>query len=138
MSHALPFDFVRSEASPALEPGFSGVVIRVDARSSLGQMRRLMLHGAYQVSVDTAREIKSIPLQKAVVVTVTSGLSFWSFNAVGEGFAFEDDEHAGGGVVRGYFNVDLLDRAGVGTYGSGFVLVSMGALLSNVVEVAAT
>jgi hypothetical protein len=137
MSNALPFDFLRNDASPTLESSFSGVVIRVDARSSLGQMQRLMLHGAYQVSVDSAREIKAIPLQRALVVTVTSGLVYRSFNAVGDGFTFDDDEHAAGGLVRGYFNVDILDRARIGLYGSGFILASIGPLLSNVVEVTA-
>lgn len=138
MSNALPFDFLRNETSPTLEPGFAGVVIRVETRSSHGQMQRLTLHGAYQVSVDSARELKAIPLQKALVITVTSGLVYSSFNAVGDGFTFDDDEHTGGGLVRGYFNIDLLDRAPIGTYGSGFILASIGTLLSNVVEVAAS
>jgi hypothetical protein len=131
-------DFLQHAASPSFEAGSLGIAIRVDARSTHGQLTALRLHGLYRVSVDDARSVGAIPLQKALVVTATSGLLHQSWNLAGQTITFDDDEQSGGGVVRGYFNADLLPLFNVASYGTGYVVVSLGPLLSNVASFTAT
>lgn len=135
---ALLVDFVQGAGTPAIEPDFLGVAIGVEARSSHGDLTALELHGVYRVTLDHAREVGAIPLQKALVVTATSGLFQRTWNLVGQTITFEDDEQSGGGVVRGYFNADLLPLFNIASYGTGYVVVSLGPLLSNVASFTAT
>jgi hypothetical protein len=131
-------DFFQGPASPRIAPDFLGIMIHVEARSSHGKLTALRLHGVYRVTVDDARDAGVIPLQKALVVTATSGLFHKSWNLAGQTITFEDDEQSGGGVVRGYFNADILPRFSVQPYGTGYLLVSLGPLLSNVASFTAT
>jgi hypothetical protein len=131
-------DFVESPASPSVALDFFGINLRVDARSTHGMLTALRLHGVYCVSIDDACTVGAIPLQKALIVTATSGLLHRSWNLVGQTITFEDDEQSGGGVVRGYFNADLLPYFRVASYGTGYVLVSLGTLVSNVASFTAT
>jgi hypothetical protein len=131
-------DFVPGPESPPIGVDFSGIAIRVEARSAHGNLTALRLHGAYRVTVDDARAIGAIPLQKALVVTATSGLRHRAFRLLGETIAFDDDEETGGGMVRGFFNADLLARFNLAPYGAGYVLVSLGPLLSNVAPFSAS
>ena len=131
-------DFVAGPQTPAIELNFLGITVQIEARSSHGDLTALRLHGVYRVSIDDARAIAAIPLQKALVVTATSGLFHTTRNLVGQTISFQDDEQSGGGVVRGYFNADLLPFFNVASYGTGYVLVSLGALVSNVATFTAT
>ncbi len=131
-------DFVAGPHTPAVDLNFLGVALQIEARSSHGDLTALHLHGIYRVSIDDARDIGSIPLHRALVVTATSGLFHKAWNLLGQTISFEDDEQSGSGVVRGYFNADLLPFFNVASYGTGYVLVSLGALVSNVVTFTAT
>ena len=131
-------DFVPGAQTPAVDLNFLGIALQIEARSSHGDLTALHLHGVYRVSIDDARAIGVIPLQKALVVTATSGLFHATWKLVGQTITFEDDEQSSGGVVRGYFNADLLPRFNVASYGTGYVLVSLGPLVSNVVTFTAT
>lgn len=131
-------DFSRTPASPELDPGASGVVIRAEARSELGAVRALRLHGAYRLSIDEARAVGAVPLHKALVITAVAGFRHRAWNLAGDAFAFPDDEHTGGGAVTGYFSADVLPHFQVDAYGRAYLLVSLGTRLSNVVEVVAT
>ncbi len=131
-------DFSRTPASPDLDPGASGVVIRVEARSEHGALRALRLHGAYRLSIDEARAIDAVPLHKALVITAVSGFRHQAWNLAGDALAFPDDEQTGGGAVTGYFSADVLPRFPVAAYGRAYLVVSLGAHRSNVVEVVAT
>jgi hypothetical protein len=71
------------------------------------------------------------------VVVITAGFRNRAFNLLGDQLAFTDDEEHRGGVVRGYFNADLLPHFGLEPFERCFVLVSLGPHLSNVVEVKA-
>jgi hypothetical protein len=135
---ALLVDFHEDAASPRIEADFAGVSIAVEAASAHGVLRALRLRGVYRVPVGLAGEIGATPLQKALIVTVTSGLGFWSFNLLGEQIAFDDDEQVGGGFVRGYFNADLLHRCEIAAYATGYILVSLGPAVSNVTSFTAT
>ncbi len=131
-------DFVAGAGTPAIEPSFLGIAAQIAVRSSNGDLTALRLHGVYRVTIDDAREVGAIPLQKALVVTATSGLFHRTWNLVGQTITFEDDERSSGGVVRGYFNADLLPFFNVASYGTGYVVVSLGPLLSNVASFTAT
>ncbi len=131
-------DFVAGPGTPAVDLNFLGIALQIEARSSHGDLTALRLHGVYRVSIDDARAIGSIPLQRALVVTVTSGLFHRAWRLVGQTITFADDEEGGGGVVRGYFNADLLPYFKVAAYGTGHVLVSLGPLVSNVASFTAT
>ena len=131
-------DFARGPATPAVDLNFLGIAIQIEARSAHGDLTALRLHGVYRVSIDDARAIGSIPLQRALVVTATSGLFHRAWTLVGQTITFADDEEAGGGLVRGYFNADLLPFFNVASYGTGHVLVSLGPLVSNVASFTAT
>ena len=97
----------------------------------------LRLHGVYRVSIDDARTVGAIPLQKALIVTATSGLLHRSWNLVGQTITFEDDEQSGGGVVRGDSTPSpaALPR---GLVWNRLVLVSLGTIVSNVATFTAT
>lgn len=129
---AADLDFNRSDTSPALPAGVPGVRIRVVATSEHGDFTALRLYGAYQVSAADAEALGARPLQRALVVTASSGMWFEAWNLVGEAITFPDDEQRAGDMVRGYFNVDLLRRVDVRPYGTGYVLVSLGPMLSNI------
>jgi len=131
-------DFTAGPHTPAVDPSFLGVAVQLEARSSHGDLTALRLHGLYRVSVDDARAIGAIPLQKALVVTATSGLFHKAWTLVGQTVTFDDDEQSGGGVVSGHFNADLLPFVRVAPYGTGYVLVSLGTLVSNVATFTAT
>ncbi|MEP7125768.1 MAG: hypothetical protein ABJE95_32860 [Byssovorax sp.] len=131
-------DFTAGPQTPAVELNFLGIALQIEARSSHGDLTALRLHGLYRVSIDDARAVGAIPLQKALVVTATSGLRHRSWNLVGQTVTFDDDEQSGAGVVRGYFNADLLPFFNVASYGTGYVVVSLGTLISNVVTFTAT
>lgn len=131
-------DFTRGPQTPAVDLNFLGIAVQIAARSSHGDLTALRLHGLYRVSIDDARAIGAIPLQKALVVTATSGLSHRAWTLVGQTVTFDDDEQSGGGVVRGYFNADLLPFFNVQPYGTGYVVVSLGTTLSNVATFSAT
>ncbi len=131
-------DFTAAPGTPAVELNFRGIAVQIEARSSHGDLTALRLHGLYRVSIDDARAVAAIPLQKALVVTVTSGLAHHTWNLVGQTITFADDEQSGGGVVRGHFNADLLPFVRVAPYGTGYVLVSLGTTLSNVATFTAT
>jgi hypothetical protein len=131
-------DFVAGPGTPALEPNFLGIAVQIAARSSHGDLTALRLHGVYRVTIDDARSVGAIPLQKALVVTATSGLFHRTWSLVGQTITFDDDEQSSGGVVRGYFNADLLPFFNVASYGTGYVVVSLGPLLSNVASFTAT
>jgi hypothetical protein len=124
-------DFAAGPGSPEMAPDFCGVTIRLAATADRGRLRALRLHGAYRVPLDAAREIAAIPLHEALVVTTTAALSYATSRLLGETFAFEDDERVGGGMVTGYFNADLLHLFGAGFEGTGYVVVSLGPLVSN-------
>jgi len=128
-------DFTRGPSTPSFDTEHSGVVIRVEHRASHGVIEALTLHGAYRIDVDTAREIRAVPLQRALVVVVTAGLWYAAWNLAREALLFEDDEETRAGMVRGYFNVDLRARGEVPRAGVLYVLVSMGPVVSNVVEI---
>ena len=125
--------FAPVDASP--QPPAEGVAIAARWDSSHGTLRRLTLHGAFQVSNTTASELAAQPLQRALVVTLTAGVRFASFNLVGQQLTFPDDDQRDGGSVRGYFNTDLVSRFGLEPHEGCFVLVSLGPHLSNVIEV---
>lgn len=131
-------DFTAGPHTPAVDLNFLGIAVKIEARSSHGDLTALRLHGLYRVSVDDARAIGVIPLQKALVVTATAGLFHKAWTLVGQTVTFDDDEQSGGGVVRGYFNADLLPFFNVASYGTGYVLVSLGTTLSNVATFSAT
>lgn len=131
-------DFTAAPGTPAVDLNFLGIAVQIEARSSHGDLTALRLHGVYRVSIDDARAVAAIPLQKALVVTVTSGLAHHTWNLVRQTITFADDEQSGGGVVRGYFNADLLPFFRVAPYGTGYVLVSLGTLVSNVATFTAT
>jgi hypothetical protein len=131
-------DFTPGPATPAVDANFLGIAVQIEARSSHGDLTALRLHGVYQVSIDDARAVAAIPLHKALVVTATSGLVQRAWNLVGQTITFPDDEQSGGGVVRGYFNADLLPFFRVASYGTGYVLVSLGTIVSNVATFTAT
>jgi hypothetical protein len=125
-------DFTPGPFSPAIEPGFTGVAIRVEAPAQHGRLKSLRLSGVYRITVDQAREIGAIPLHKALVVTATSGLAYTSYRLVGETITFPDDERTSGGFVRGHFNADLLRHFNLRDFATGYAVVSLGPLLSNV------
>lgn len=131
-------DFVPGPQTPAVDLNFLGIALQIEARSSHGDLTALRLHGVYRVSIDDARAIGAIPLQKALIVTATSGLFHTAWNLVGQTITFADDEQSSGGVVRGYFNADLLPFFNIASYGTGYVVVSLGPLVSNVVTFTAT
>jgi hypothetical protein len=131
-------DFTRGPATPTVELNFLGIALQIEARSSHGDLTALRLHGLYRVSIDDARAIGAIPLQKALVVTATSGLFHRTWTLVGQTVTFDDDEQSGGGIVRGYFNADLLPFFNVASYATGYVVVSLGTTLSNVATFSAT
>lgn len=131
-------DFVAGPGTPAVEANFQGIAVRIEARSAHGDLTALRLHGLYRVSIDAARVVGAIPLQKALVVTATSGLFHRSWRLAGETITFEDDEEGGGGVVSGCFNADLLPFFNVASYATGYVVVSLGPFVSNVASFTAT
>ena len=108
------------------------MAIRVHAESSHGTLRSLRLGGVYRVDVEIARTISAIPLQKALVVTCTSGFLHHAWNLHGETLAFDDDEQTAGGFV-GVISTPISSPTSPSTRsGTGFVVVSVGPVVSSV------
>jgi len=125
-------DFLECAESPRVGLGFRGVAVRLVHTATAGQLRSLRLHGFYRVTIDDARDAAVIPLHKALVVTATWQLGCRTARLLGETIALRDDERQEGGLVSGYFNADAIGLFGYAFEGRGYVLVSLGPLVSNV------
>lgn len=124
--------FSKAASSPALETGIS-IAIGPE-RSAVGN-NCLWLHGAYQLTEDTATAIPATPLLGALVITwMSNGLSE-SKNLVGDVVLFQDDETLIDGKRIGYFNYDLTDWLNMYEASDYYITVSLGNYLSNTVSV---
>jgi hypothetical protein len=130
-------DLGRHPLSPPLGDDVHGLTVKIVCARAEGVLQ-VLLHGSYQVSVDDARVIGAIPLQRALIVTATKGYASAVMNLLGETLAFKDDEASAAGVVRGYFNTELMARAPDFPWDGARVFVSMGPLISNVERVELT
>lgn len=132
-------DMSRQATSPTPEPpGASGIWIAATADVQHGLFRRLVIHGSFQLTDGEAELVGAAPLQRAVVLTITSGLENHAVTMLGEALAFSDDESESGGRVYGFFNVDLLARFSPAPYQSFCVTASLGPWLSNTLTLAAS
>jgi hypothetical protein len=88
--------------SPELPPHSAGIAIAAPARVS----RAFPLYGAFAVPLESAAGFAGHLLNAAVVLIRGPYPAVWNVGA-GE-LLFEDDLVEEGGLVFGYFNVDLL------------------------------
>lgn len=123
--------FGKHAQPPAVAPDFRGV--RIQARVSRWPKEGpVWIDGVAQVGTEDAAALAMTPIQKALVVTVSSGLLCRSWNPSGEQALFTDDQERQGQVVRGAFGFDVAKAFGSGLDEGVYVMVSLGATLSNV------
>lgn len=133
--------FGRNAKPPAVGADFRGVRIqaRVPSWPKAGAADEatrsvwpMWIDGVVQLDTDAAARLGVVPVQKALVVTVASGLVHRSWNVAGEQALFVDDQESHGQVVRGGFGIDLSKAFGPSRGEGVYVMVSVGASLSNV------
>lgn len=127
--------FGKGARPPLVAPEFRGVRIqaRVPAWSKGGGA--VWIDGVAQLAGDVAAGLGVTPIQKGLVVTVASGFAHRSWNISGERALFVDDQERQGNLVRGGFGMDVSEAFGP-SHGEGvYVMVSLGASLSNVIYI---
>lgn len=116
--------------SPA-PPATPGIALGLAPRPSPASP--LLLHGAFRISVEQAKWLGGEP-HRAVVLLVQHGPAHNVYVPFRERVLFVDDVGGSGGDVTGYFNLDVFDLQGQFAAGNYHLLVSMGELISSVVE----
>ena len=123
--------FVKLSASPELNTQSLGVEIVIGNELSKVEPNKLWLHGVFQVSHQDAVHIDSLPLQKALVITATSGSLNMTRNLAGDAVLFKDDEIVSDNIHKGYFSYDLTDWLNVYEENDYYITISLGTYLSN-------
>ena len=125
--------FGKHAKPPAVATDFRGV--RIQARVSRWPQEGggpVWIDGVAQLGTEEAAALGVTPIQKALVVTVSSGLVYRSWNPAGEQALFTDDQERQGQVVRGAFGFDVAKVIGPSRREGVYVIVSIGGTLSNV------
>jgi hypothetical protein len=91
------------------------------------------IDGVIQLAAADAGALGVTPIQRALVVTASSGFVYRSWNPAGEQSLFADDQESVGGVVRAFFSVDVSKAIGPGRDQGVYVLVTVGRFVANVV-----
>jgi hypothetical protein len=112
---------------------FRGIALRARADRWPASDSGVWVDGVIQLDQDKARSLSQPPVQRALVLTQSSGFSYGSFNIAGGRILFPDDEIVDDGVVRGFFSVDIGGQ-GVPSR-DAYVLVSAGPYVSNVLRI---
>jgi hypothetical protein len=118
----------RNPSSPVVAPGATGIVVA----ATFGDAG-LFVHGAYRLLAADVERLGVPIAQRAVVVAAQSGTRVDAFNAWGDQLVFPDDEDRGPSTVEGFFHVDLGSRFPLAAGETCHVVVSMGAVRSNVI-----
>lgn len=120
----------RTELSPPV-PAAAGVVITLAPRPL--PMSPLVVHGAFRLSAEQAALLKN-EVHRSIVAVVQHGPAHAVYLPFRDLVLFADDVAAAPGGVTGYFNFDVFELQGGLAAGPYHLLVSMGELVSAVVE----
>lgn len=121
--------------SPQCGEGFAGV--RIKAEEKVSDRAEFTVYGCFRLPTGDAARIDA-QLHKALVLVITKGSGYSVCNPFQNHVLFQDDEEELGGCKRGYFNVNIFDYLSKRVGGTYYVLVSLGAFLSNIVRVTVT
>jgi hypothetical protein len=125
--------FGKDAKPPLVAPDFRGVRIQARVTTWPKDGSPVWIDGVAQLANDAAAGLGATPIQKALVVTVASGLVYGSWNVSGEQALFVDDQERQGNAVRGGFGLELSKVFGPSQGEGVYVMVSLGASLSNVI-----
>jgi hypothetical protein len=120
----------RVPLSPAL-PASPGIVLALAPRPQ--PLSPLLVHGAFLLDPATAEAIGGEP-HRGIVVVVQHGEAHSAYTPFRDPVLFADDVAHGPRGVEGYFTLDVFALQGSFAPGPYHVLVSMGELVSPVVE----
>jgi hypothetical protein len=127
-----PVMFGRAAArAPEVGAAFRGIELRarpVDGRDGTASH---WIDGVIQVGRADASALALTPIQRQLVLTVSAGYRFGSWNMAEGRVLFRDDQAEVGGVVRGPFAFDLARYFEVTGQAPCHVLVSAGPFLSE-------
>jgi hypothetical protein len=113
-------------------PAFRGLHIAPRVQRWPTDGAAVWIDGVAQVASQDAAALGVTPIQRALVVTASSGLGYRSWNLAGEKALFVDDQERDGQVVRAAFGFELSKAFGPSRGEGVFVMVSMGPFISNV------
>ena len=120
------------DATLQVAAGFTGIQIQGPAASSARQP--LIVSGVFQVPRETI-DLVGKDLHKALALAVTRHPLHFAACPFRNAVQFPDDLQQVGNLWRGFFNVSVLDRAGMETPGTYYITFSLGTWLSNTLEV---
>jgi len=125
--------FGKNARPSAVAADFRGVHIQPRVQGWPRDGGAVWIDGVAQLGIEDAAALGVTPVQKALVVTVSSGLAYRSWNPAGEQALFVDDQERQGAAIRGTFSVEL-SKAFSRSHGEGvYVMFSVGKFLSNIV-----
>lgn len=121
-----------SQATPALPPNFTGVLIA--SPPAISYRERMIVSGVYQLPEQECARIDE-RLHRALVAVVTVGAGYAVFNPFREAVLFADDDERSAWGRRGYFHFDAMGAARDLYPGDYYAMVSLGRFLSNSIRV---
>ena len=129
--------FGKGAAALPIDSKFRGVRItaRVQRWPSPHDSTPVWIDGVVQLDGKDAAALGVTPIQRAVVVTASSGFIYRSWNVAGERPLFPDDQERHNDIVRGTFSVELSAAFGTSRDRDAYVLVSVGPNVSNVLHI---
>ena len=125
--------FGKAARAPAVTAAFRGLHIAPRIQRWPKDGAPVWIDGVAQLAVQDAAAMGVTPIQRALVVTVASGLVYRSWNPAGEKATFIDDQERDGAIVRAGFGFELSKAFGPSDEEGVYVIVSMGPFISNVV-----
>jgi len=123
----------RSATAPRLPPETDGIAIH--APTALRRDQCLVVSGSFQFAHAVADAIDH-QLHRAVVLVVSIGRASRARTVFAGKALFADDEERNPWGRRGFFQCDAFAEAGFDYPGKYYLLCSLGAFTSNIVEVA--
>jgi hypothetical protein len=124
--------FGKAARPPAVAADFRGIKIAARVQR-WPQSGPVWVDGVVQLADKDAAALGVTPIQRAVVMTASSGMLFWSWSVAGERSLFPDDQERLPGAVRGTFSMEVSQACGASKDEGVYLLVSVGPFVSNVV-----
>jgi hypothetical protein len=118
---------------PAVAAAFRGLHIAPRIQRWPKDGAPVWIDGVAQLAARDTATLGVTPIQRAIVVTVSSGLVYRSWNLTGERATFVDDQERDGPLVRAAFGFEVSKAFGPSRGEGVYVMVSMGPHISNVV-----